>query len=357
MDAVFSDAVLAGLLASVNTESPGLKKKRPARRVRDLARRYLDNLDARVRAGDCSAGHVGQVRHYLTRFVQEFGDRPLKECSNADLTQWLTAHPTWKSDHSRNNALNAVLLCFNWCHDEGLIRYVPYRKKKVVKLRRKPRQPITPDEYRQFMRHARNCKGKRRRPAATALRVAAFFLRNTGARTGEMRAVLFRDVDFEKGVIRLTYHKTDHTGDERLIGLTGHVLRLIRSIGRHRARVAKRRGLHRPCTCPEAEHREHLRLEHVFLNSRGLPWTRSSFGKLFRVFARLAGLPARRSPYCLRHGFAVSAIEAGLSDRAIADQLGHRSTNLIQWYGRGSRQNADHLRAVAERATGKAAAK
>jgi len=309
--------------------------------VSDLVSAYLDNLELRNRAGLYSTGQRILVGSYLSDFSAFYGGNSLESCCNSDLTRWLLAHPTWKADATKAAALNAVLGCMRWCVDERLISYNPYRKPKGLRIKPQPRAPFTPEEYKSFMSWARNKKGRRKRPSAPALRCAAYFLWRTGARTCEMRCLLRCDLDFVEGVARPPHHKTDETGDPRQFGLDDRVIRLLR-------RLTNRIDM-RPCRCEESKHREHRRGDHVFVNSRGTAWTKDTFGKLFRTFARLAGIEKKKTAYCLRHGFCVAAIHKGISDRAIANQLGHQSTRMIAWYGRQSRQSAKHLRDVVTR--------
>jgi hypothetical protein len=145
-----------------------------------------------------------------------------------------------------------------------------------------------------------------------------------------MRAARFTDVDWPRRVIVLREHKTaSATGQERLIAL-GRAYRLVRWLYRRR-----RRGQ-----------------QHIFLNSRGRRWTKD-FCKLFRKFARRAGVRDEVSGYSLRHGFAVGAIENGLGERQVADLLGHASTRFVSWYARKTKSHARHLGKMLDLAHGR----
>jgi len=164
-------------------------------------------------------------------------------------------------------------------------------------------------------------RGGSTRAAAQALRRGLFFLRRTGCRTCEMRAMRWSDIDWEAGVVRLVEHKTAHvTGDVRTIGLDPACLRFLANLQRQ---------------SPAGT-------EHVFVNGLGRPWTKCSFGRTFRAYA-CKGEVKGATPYGLRHLFALIGIEAGVGERQIADQLGHSQTTLIGWYGRQARSRAGHL--------------
>jgi integrase/recombinase XerD len=138
-----------------------------------------------------------------------------------------------------------------------------------------------------------------------------------------MRSLQWRHVDWNASCCRLVVHKTAKiTGESRLIGLDPAVLRFLRN-------------LHRQASPPDDAH--------IFTNARGRPWTRGSFARVFRAYARRAGVREEISGYSIRHMFVTTAIERGIGHRQIADAVGHRGTRLIEWYGRQTRQNGSYL--------------
>ncbi len=311
-----------------------------------------------------------------------------------------------ESDYTRHDAVSCVVTAFNWAHEEDLIDRNPYVLSRSVRFNMQPRGAMAPKQYVAIMRaameprppglrqpanrgpgpakpypgfplygHKYSCQwakkingvnhyfgpwsdpegalkryealladlragrkppdnglGRHRRPSGRVVRRMLFFLRRTGARTCEARAVEWEHVDWDAGVIRLTHHKTAAaTGQVRVIGLEPCVLRFLKNLHRHR----------RPGQT------------HIFLNGRGKPWKRDHFTKIFRTFATRAGLPMTVSAYSIRHLFATQAIENGVPERGLADQLGHTTTKLIGWYARQTRQKTEHLRNVAAQAVRK----
>ncbi len=318
--------------------------------VQEVIAAYRAHLDVRVRSGDLGDG---TLRHReLQEFARQFGHQTLDQCRRHDLTEFLAAHPQWKSGWTQERAIADVLRCFRWAEDEELIAHSPYRKPRSMRFRRRPRQPMTAAQYVAIMRAAMHepYTGPRagqpsyhrrlpKRASARALRRALFFLRRTGARTGEMRGLTWGDVDLAAGIIRLVEHKTAAaTGEDRLIGLDPATLRFLRNLQRQRSRLVQ--GRIEP---PAAG-------EHVFLNGRGRkqqgPWKRQSFARLLRKYAVIAGVPLGVSAYGLRHLFTITGIMNGVGERQIADQLGHTTTKYVAWYGKQSRSQAEHLRNV-----------
>jgi integrase/recombinase XerD len=136
----------------------------------------------------------------------------------------------------------------------------------------------------------------------------------------------WRDVDWDAGVVRLSQHKTARTGFDRIIGMDAATVRFLRNIYRQRST---------PKPPPDDQH--------VFLNGRDTPLTRGSFARVLRAFARKAGVREEVSAYSIRHLFTVTAIENGIGERQVADQLGHTSTRFVAWYGRQTRANGSYL--------------
>lgn len=295
--------------------------------IRDLVAHYLADVELRHSLRQLTAGAVACARHYLGAFVDLYGDQGIGQCSSTDLVKWLIAHPEWRSDHTKNSALGAVVSCFRWCEEERHIDRTPYRRPRRLRLNLRPRSPITRPQLVALHRAAMESpqrKGRGRYKAGRAFRRMLYALRRTGARPCELRNATWEQVDWQAGVLRQQEHKTDRGGDVRTIGLDPGLLRLLRVLH-------DRRNPDRP---------------HIFLNAWGNRWLKASFTQLFRKFARRAGLPAGVSAYSIRHGFATEAVELGISDRALADQMGHKSTRYVSWYAAQSRQHADHLRNV-----------
>jgi integrase len=316
--------------------------------VQQVIDAYLLHLRVRVDGGDLSEGRMVHAERHLRAFGKLFGSKPLTGCKRHDLTVFLASWPRLKSGWSKQGAVASVICCFRWAEDEGLIDHAPYRKPRSMRFACRPRQPMNLADYAKIMRAAmyRPYRGNRadqpsyshrflpKRASCRALRRGLFFLRRTGSRTCEMREARWKDVDWSAGVIRLSHHKTAAVvGEDRVIGLDVCVLRLLRNMRRQEERAAALRGLS-------------FLDQRIFLNGRGKPWTRDTFGKLFRKYAKKAGV-AGVSPYSLRHTFAVTGIQNGIGERQIADQMGHTSTKFVAWYGRQSRQKSAYLCGVA----------
>lgn len=281
---------------------------------------YLESLLVRHVAGEYAKDALSNARRELRRFADSFAIA-ITDCRQHDLTRWLSINPQWKSSCTKKRVASTILACFRWAEEEELVPKCQYHWPKSLKgLPDKVRRPADPFEYVALMRGG-----------SRELRRALFFLRRTGCRTCEMRELCWQDVHDDH--ISLEKHKTRRkTGRARKYGLDRSTANFLRALRRNRQ-----------------GHPE----DHVFLNCEGGKWDRHTFARHLRRWAKRIGLDegveTRVSAYCLRHTYAVDAIEAGVTSRQIADQQGHERTGMIDTvYGSHTRQRTAHLNSVAE---------
>lgn len=307
--------------------------------VAAIIEKYIAAKTAEAQAGFITAGAVVQAERYLSVFARDYGELDVSECRRGDVKSHIAKHAEYKSPHTKQNAAAQIVACFRWAEDNGLVDRCPYVRPKDMPACQ-PRTPITEHEVRLILLTIKTHHYRRPR-FALALRLAAWFLWETGCRTCEMRELRWEHYDDERGVFELPGKTTKKTGAKRRVVLTTRAWRLIRwlrrsknpVVARHLARVA-------PVDQPTG---------YVFTNSAGEPWDKDQFSRRFAHYRKLAGVRKEVSAYSLRHGFCVRLLEAGAGERQIADLMGHSSTAYVRWYGRGARNNVDYLRATAER--------
>jgi integrase len=366
--------------------------------VAEVVELYLADLMMRVEGGSFKRDSFEQATISLKAFVAAFGAQRVSECRQHNLTRWIAAHPGWKSVHTKKRNVTNVLACFNWAAEEQLVRFAPYRSPRVLRgIGGRARRQMTRGEYVLLM-------GGR---SSRAMRRALFFMRRTGVRTVEMRILKWENcfLDGPFPYIAFPDHKTRrHTGQDRKIGLDAGTVRFLRNLRRqalegpnepapsideplrtctrcgkekilrafatgtannrpyvrawckacmkdyHHARdEARRAGVRHQRERLEAQEPD---TEHVFLNCDRQQWGRRIFCQHFRRQAKRIGMDEgaveRCCSYGLRHLYAVDAIEAGITTRMIADQLGHTSTAMIdRIYGSHSKHKIEHLSNVA----------
>lgn len=310
--------------------------------VRAVIEQFLNAKRAEHRAGAIQAKYLARLEAHLADLADyvpdgtpegaRVGELPVVELRASVARQWLCDHAEWKSPHTLEGAYRSLRSLGVWAEDEELIPRNPLRKLKRFWPPPQPRGACKPEEYEALMRVARACSGKRSRtqvrarPSRTRFRFQLWFLWETGCRTCELRAALWEQVDWERGLLVLDDNKTKRaTGRGRVIPLSPKVVRVLRWLWRRRLPGQK----------------------YIFVAQGGRPLAKSSWNRRFREYARLAGVRESVTLYTLRHGFCVEGLQAGVGDQELATIMGHTTTRYIAWYGRDLRDRTDHLRQVA----------
>lgn len=291
--------------------------------VAQVTAAYLKHCERQNRAGAFSTDHLKNTRGHLDKFVLFVGAaKAVDALKQHDLSAWLDKNEDrWKSVATRHNVVAAVIGAFRFAEEEELVDRCPFRTPRSLRgATVKPRRPATSDEYLTLFRAGSRC-----------LKNALFFLRETGARTCEMREMLWTDITFgEHPCVTLFAHKTARkTGKSRTIALNRVVAKFLAWLGNQKGRR-----------------------EHVFVNSDRTPWTRFSFAKNLRRTAAKTGLDEgvvdKMTAYCLRHTFACAALTSGSTTKEVADQLGHVDTKMVERiYGSHTNRDMAYLNRVA----------
>jgi len=281
----------------------------------DVIRAYLDDLKLRESLGRVTPEHAGNHRRSLANFLAIIGDRTAAQLVQHDLTRWLAANPSWRSPETRRNNLAAVLACFNWADEEGILRPTPYRKTRRLKEPRKTRRDATDAEAATVWEFA-----------SPALRRVILLIDATGMRTCEVRGLRWDQIDLARRVIRLDRHKTRrHTGKPRIIGFDQKLADIIASW--------RREG------------------ELVCLSEEGRPWTKNNLDQCFARLRRRLCLPDDLKLYGFRHRFSTQCRRGGTSMDDVAELMGHTDARMTRAYTHVS-GDAERIAEIAHRAAG-----
>jgi len=160
--------------------------------------------------------------------------------------------------------------------------------------------------------------------AAEPDRLYAFYpvALDSGARPGELFALLWSDVDFERGFISITKSLEDIGGNLRVKAAKTEKSRRRIDLSRHTLEVL-------------AEHRKRMLAEGhyapdrpVFCSTTGGYLRKAGFYRgSFKPLLKRGGLPVIR-PYDLRHTCATLLLLANESPKVVAERLGHSSVKL-----------------------------
>jgi integrase len=306
-----------------------LRDPDPALTVRAVVEAFLADRRLRRAAGRL---HVKTCERYVTRcesFAERYHDRLAETLTDNDLARWLIEHPEWRSGYTIEDAAGAVVACFRWARKSWPC--LPCLSRPADLIPGKPvRRPLFEEEFRALIRASR--RGRHHRMSRVRFRAALFFMWRTGARTCEMREVMFSDVVWEKDNEHIFLppdrHKTGRkTGKPRIIPLDQVTVSLLRRLHRHRLRGQVR----------------------IFINGRGRPYTCQIYADMFRLLADECDIPKTVSAYCTRHAFACRGRKRGFSRDDVADCLGDDPRTVQRHYDAWERQQPGHVVGIARR--------
>ena len=172
---------------------------------------------------------------------------------------------------------------------------------------------LTPQEFRTLLRNAN-----------PPFRRVLVFLRFSGCRPGELRALEWPNILDELAMLR--EHKTLHsTGVPRRIWFNSVTLKLLAWLKRN------------------------SKSSFVFVNSFGGAWTTRALCKNLATIRTKAGLPRDVRNYGCRHLFGTDAIVNGCDLATVMELMGHRSLGTTRRYLHLASKN-EHMRNGAEQA-------
>jgi integrase len=238
----------------------------------------------------------------LSRWVGLHGKRPVNSIKQLDLEHLKTA--LVKEGYkpcSVNHYVVAVQTCWNWGGKNDLLPSNPLAK--VEKLHAEGRQRVlTPDECRSLLRHS---------DALFRQVWLVFWL--TGMRPGEFCKLTWDAVNWESHCFVIRKHKTSRTAKDRkprIVPFPPVVEKLLR----------RSQGASAP-----------------FLNEDGNPWTYNALRCRMRRLRERAGIARDGNGetivlYTARHSYATGAVASGVSDKRLADLMGHTNTRTTGRY-------------------------
>ena len=242
----------------------------------------------------------------LKRWVKLHGKRLARDIRPLDLEQWkATFVKVGKKPCTVNHAIIAVQTAWNWgVRNELLLSNPLVRVEKLYAIGRE--RIMTPDEYRNMLRHS-----------DALFRQVLLVFRLTGVRPGEFRKLTWDQISWEHHCWIIRKHKTSRTAKEkkpRIIQMPPIVENLLR-----------------------CRFRVYGETPFVFLNEDGNPWTNNALRCRMRRLRERAGIAPDENGetivmYTARHSYATAAVASGVSDRRLADLMGHTNTKTTQRY-------------------------
>jgi integrase len=251
-------------------------------------------------------GYKSAIYHHL---IPSFGKTLLHKLTTKDIKEWINGLSI--SGKRINNVLIPLRIVLSDAYMDGLIDSNPADRVKNIPHRYDEPNPFKPEEMRLILE---NCD-----PQSRNLFQFAFW---SGLRTSELIALEWRDIDFAKGVIRVS---------------RASVKRIIKQPKTH---AGKREVLLLPYAREALERQKEFTFSiggRIFHNPRtNTPWEIDNQirGTGWLPAIKAAGVPYR-NPYQTRHTYASMLLSAGENPMWVAQQMGHEDWGMIRKrYGR-----------------------
>ena len=250
-----------------------------------------------------SPNTVASYCHDVEAFLESTGLEPVS-VQTSDIEDYLGSIKVSKRSSAR--LLSALRNFFDWCVQEGEIKYNPCDNVDSPKLGKYLPAVLSVEEVSAIMDSVdlKSATGKRDRAILEVLY-------GCGLRVSEAATLRISRIDFEEGFVDVI-----GKGDKQ---------RLV-PLGEMAADAVKAYLPERPV--PAARPYEDI----LFLNRFGKPLSRISIFNMVKKQAMIAGIHKEISPHTFRHSFATHLIENGADLRIVQEMLGHESILTTEIY-------------------------
>jgi integrase len=269
------------------------EQEKPDVVFQDFADRWLETIKP-----DLKASSYERRLSSVNQLKPIFKDRKLREITHEHLQDWKITRST-VSSRTFNLDRETLAIIFQYAVKSGIMRKNPIDKDTLPKRKEKKAivTPPTREQFAEFLAVMRTSRG-----AGNAVPFVEF-LAYTGMRLEEASQVLWRDVDFNKGLILVTGGK---------VGTKNHQQRSIPLFEPARAVLEKLK-----------DGKEMAPTSRVFL----VKSARSSM----KTASDAIGLPDGQgfTHHDMRHFFCSNALEQNIPDHVIASWLGHKDGGIL----------------------------
>ena len=250
-----------------------------------------------------SPNTVASYCHDVEAFLESTGLEPVS-VQTSDIEDYLGSIKVSKRSSAR--LLSALRNFFDWCVQEGEIKYNPCDNVDSPKLGKYLPAVLSVEEVSAIMDSVdlKSATGKRDRAILEVLY-------GCGLRVSEAATLRISRIDFEEGFVDVI-----GKGDKQ---------RLV-PLGEMAADAVRAYLPERPI--PAARPYEDI----LFLNRFGKPLSRISIFNMVKKQAMIAGIHKEISPHTFRHSFATHLIENGADLRIVQEMLGHESILTTEIY-------------------------
>lgn len=267
-----------------------------------------------------STFHVGKMA--FNTFLKRFGEMDIKEINPTQIQSFL--FNSQLSPSTRRLRKNSFNLLFTYAKNVGYIEVnpiervvLPKEKNTIEELKKKQNKFLNLEEMRIIL--------EKNKPIEKDIRKLLIyeFLFLTGLRIGEVQALRWEDVDFEKKTLSVT-HTLNHQGTSE----KSRQLLSPKTINSYRAISINDR-------CLEILNYfySHLTDESfIFVNKHGDTYCYSILARHFKKVCQVLGEETSQRKYTLhmlRHSHISLLIEMGIPIKTIMERVGHSNEQMI----------------------------
>jgi integrase len=276
-----------------------------------------DFLGSRELAGRSDAT-IKDYRRYFNRFLWHIDPKtPLCNITSTQIRGFLSSI---SSAYSRRGAYRALYAAFNFAMKEDKIEQHPMRN--IEKPTVSEKEPAWVEESTFSRTWEMLPEGSYKDRVAKYAALLAF---ETGMRSGELRYLRMRDIQYTQNCIKIACTNEHRTKSrkERFVAITERVLEAVRLQQRNKL-------LDQPESVRESEY--------LFPNRVGGPYDVSEFGRMFCRVRRMV-LPDEPGLHLhsMRHSFAQNAYNTGtVPIQELTNYLGHSTPAVTMRYARAS---------------------
>jgi integrase len=253
------------------------------------------------------------------RFVPFFGEQAIGDITRDHVRRFATKLRKEEGLSARTAKLHLVCLggIFNFAIENGTVASNPAAKPgKIVSVPKGDRPDFLDVKETQIFLAA----AKEHRPRLFPLFLTAA---RAGLRCGELRALRWDDVDWQRGTITVQWNVSEKTittpksGKSRVVDMTPHLAETLTAHRKALASESLKEGRSMP--------------EYVFPNTKGMLMDKLPITSAFRSCLKAAKLRTVKL-HSLRHSFASALLAAGASLAYVRDQLGHSDVKVTDIY-------------------------
>ncbi|MDQ6995642.1 MAG: site-specific integrase [Mariprofundaceae bacterium] len=267
--------------------------------MRDSLSRYIGSTKRTL-----APSTIREYESSQRMIIKAIGDKLVKNVTTLEIREWMNSLTC--SNKRINNMIVPLRGMFKDLYADGVIDRDPMDRIKNLTVMKHEPEPFEQDELSRIAEHLPDC-------IANMIKFAAW----TGLRTGELFAVTWQDIDFQRKTCRI--NKSITRGELKLSPKTSAGMRDVELLPYAMDALMSQKPY---------SFDKHL---NIWVQESGDAFTDD---KQLRERVWLKALEKAgvryRTPYQLRHTFASTVLSAGANPMWVANQMGHADWGMIR---------------------------